>query len=278
MTMLMALLLAAAGPNDAETPAYRDLGLPLTLASEEQGYQEPEIRREATSRDSRESSQKFILSFGLIGRWTTPFGYANRDVYAVDNPGGGLILLFDSNLRWNDLFDSGWGTALTAEFTLVQGGRTGGTGRSRGKFSAGGYITFTQDHFGGDTVSDNFGNRFSTDDLTMNTYIVGGSAYQSMGDGVFVDGHFGIGAVHYAQVDAVYTFTGNNSFRGEFLEDTWNLALELRVGTGYTFGPLAVTIGMGSRMLMPPNNAGSVDLDSGMFFTFDIDLGIELGF
>lgn len=277
MNILTALMLAAAGPDADDAANLVELSLPLSLAAE-QGYQDPDIRRERTAA-AESSPNKYLLSFGLAGRWTTPFGYANRDVYAVDNPGGGVTLLFDSNLRWNDLFDSGWGTSLTAEFTMVQAGRSGGgTGRSRGKFSAGGYLSFSQDNFSGDSVSDNFGNRFRTDDLSMNSYLVGASAYQSMGDGVYVDGHFGIGAVHYAKVDAEYDFQFQPSFRGEFLEDTWNFAMELRVSTGYTFGPIAIYVGLGGRMFGPPDEATSVDMDSGMFFTFDVDLGVELGF
>ena len=286
MTMLMALLLAMTGNDADETPTLAELSLPRSLAWEEQeskpGYQDPRPRafdhEPAGSSREKESSAKFGLSLGIQGRWTSPFGSANRDVYYVDNPAGGLTLLFDSNLRWNDVFSSGWGTSITAEITFLQAGRGGGEGRGRGKFSAGMYVSFMQDHFSGDNVSDGHGNSFSVDDLTMNTYIVGGSMYQSLGGGSFVDGRMGIGAVHYAAVDADYNFLFTPKFRGGFLEDTWNFATELRGGYGYRFGPFAVTLGLGFRFLLPPNEAGTVSLDSGALMTFDIDLGFEIGF
>jgi len=277
MTLTLAFLAAVAGPDGDPLPSYAELGLPLTLGSAEQGYQqETEPRRE---RSERESASKFGLSFGIEGRYSFPFGYANRDVYAVDNPAGGVTLLFNGNLRWNDMFSSGWGTTLIAEVITMQAGRGGSYGgRGRGKFSAGGYISFSQDQFSGEHNSDGFGNSFSLDDMTMNTYLVGATMYQDMGEGVFMDGRFGIGAVHYSAVDADYNFLLTPPFRGQFFEETWNFALEIHGGTGVRFGPLAFTIGIGLRMLMPPSEASTVDLDSGILWTFDITLGVELGF
>jgi len=286
MTMLMALLLTLGGNDPDDVPPLAELSLPRNLTLEEQdsrpGYQDPRPlgyqADPSSSPREKQASQKFLLSLGIEGRWTTPFGYANRDVFYVDNPNGGLTLLFDSNLRWNDVFSSGWGTSFIAEVTMMQAGRGGGEGRGRGKFSAGVYVSFSQDHFSGDNVDDGRGNSFSVDDMTMNTYLVGGTMYQSMGDGAFMSGRLGLGAVHYAQVDAEYRFLFTQTFRSSFLDDTWNFAMEFQGGGGYRFGPIALTLGLGVRMLLPPDQGPTVSLDSGIFWTFDITLGVEIGF
>ncbi len=286
MTLLMALLLTLAGNDPDEAPPLAELPLPSSLALEEQesrpGYQDPrplgyQADPSSSSRE-KQATPKFLLSLGIEGRWTMPFGSASRDVSYVDNPGGGLTLLFDSNLRWNDVFSSGWGTSFIAEITLMQTGRGGGEGRGRGKFSAGAYVSFSQDTFSGDNVSDGHGNSFSVDDLTMNTYLVGGTMYQSLGEGAFLDGRLGLGAVHYARVDADYNFLFTPAFRGAFLADTWNLAMEFQGGVGYRFGPIAFTLGLGMRALLPPDGASTVKISTGILLTYDITLGVEIGF
>ena len=283
MTLLMALLLTLAGTEPDDVPPLADVALPRSLALEEQdsrpGYQDPRpLGYQADPGSSKQATPKFLLSLAIEGRWTTPFGAANRDVYAVDNPNGGIPLLFDSHLRWNDVFSNGWGTSLIGEVTLMQAGRGGGEGRGRGKFSAGAYVSFSQDHFSGDNVDDGRGNSFSVDNLTMNTYLVGGTMYQSLGEVAFMSGRLGLGAVHYAQVDADYSFQFSPAFRGGFLKDTWNFAMEFQGGTGYRFGAVAFTLGVGVRLLLPPDQASTVSLDSGTLFTIDITLGIEIGF
>ena len=114
--------------------------------------------------------------------------------------------------------------------------------------------------------------------MTMNTYLVGATMYNDLGEGMFMDGRFGIGAVHYSAVSADYNFAFSPPFRGEFFEDTWNFALEIHGGTGFRLGPLAFTLGFGLRMLMPPSESSTVDIDSGILWTFDITLGVEIGF
>ncbi|MBV8881540.1 MAG: hypothetical protein JO332_16355 [Planctomycetaceae bacterium] len=273
MTMLMALLLAAVGPDPDGIPTLADPPLPTSLAAEERiSPEQEEVRRE------REATPKFLLSLGLEGRWTTPWGSANHSLYYVDNPNGGLTLLFNSNLRWNDLFRAGWGTSLIGEVTFVQAGRAGGSGRGRGKFSAGAYVNFSQDHYSGDSVNDGFGNSFSVDNLDVTSYLVGLTVYQDMGEGVFLDARAGVGAVHFSRVDADYRFNFQPAFRGAFLQDSWNFASEFRGGTGYRFGQVALTLGVGLRLFLPPDEASTVKIDAGMFLTFDVDLGLEIGF
>lgn len=272
MTMLMALLLAAAVPGEDDAPAYRDLGLPLSLASEEQqGDPDPERPR------IKDERPKYNLGLEVGGHYSMPFGYANRDVAYL---GGGTVVI-DGSWRWNDLFNGGWGTSLTAMINVIGAGKgSGSSGRSKSKFSAGAYLSFSQDHFSGGNDSDSHGNTISVDDMESTSYIVGMLAYQDMGDGAFVDGRFGIGAVHYSAVDATATSSGilGTTVRNTFFEETWGFALEVRGGGGYRFGPVAVRLGVGLGLWTPPDTGPTVKIDTGIFWTFSIDLGIELNF
>jgi len=272
MTLVMALLLAAAGPGTGDDETIDLLPVPRTMSIEE-----TQDEKESHSKYEREDA-RFGLSLGVSGSWILPFGYANRDTIVVDNPFGGITIVFDGTLQWSDCFSSGWGTAITAEFTMVQAGRGAGSGRGRSNFTVGGFISFAQATLSGDRASDDAGNSFRPDDLTLNTYIVGATMFQSLGNGVFADGRLGLGAVHYSQVDATYNFKFVPEFRSTFLEDTWNFAMEVRGGGGYRFGPLAITLGVGFRMLLPPAAGDTVDLDSGILFTIEVDLGVEIGF
>jgi hypothetical protein len=278
MTMLLALLLAAAGPDADDAPTYADLVLPLTLASEEQETRTRD-RDQDSSSSRREYAPKYMISLGIEGRFTLPFGYANREVYYVSNPGGGATVTFNGNLGWNDIFSSGWGTSLVAEVTMMQTGRGGGEGKGRGNSSIGGYIAFSQDHLYGTNANDGHGNSFTAEDMTMNTYLVGMTLYQNVGGGFFTQGRLGLGAVHYSEVNAQYRFVFSPTFDAPLLADTWNFAMELRGGGGYRVGPFGFTLGIGGRMLFPPREAGPVaSLESGIVWTFDIDAGVEIGF
>jgi len=284
VTLLMALLLTAAGP-DPDAADWR-AGLPASLSSEEPQDQETRKEREAReARESRDRSEdrgpKWGLGVQLQGRWSLPFGSANRDIATFSNPGGGATVTYDSSLSWSDLFGSGWGTSLTVEVTMVRAGRgDGGYGRSKNNFTVGGYLSFLQDHFTGETVSDGAGNTISAEDLTMETYLVGGTMYQNMGNNVYYEGRLGIGAVHYSQVNGMFStgFPFNNTFEGNLFKETWNFAMEVRGGFGYKLGPLGLSVGMGFRLMAPPSAGSGVALDSGVLMTWDIDLGVELGF
>jgi len=273
MSTLLALLLAAAVPDTGDAPAYRDLGLPLTLASEEQQGVDPDPERPRI----KDERPKYNLGLEVSGHYSMPFGYANRDVAYL---GSGTVVI-DATWRWSDLFNGGWGTSLTAMVNVVGAGRGSGTaGRSKSKFSAGGYLTFTQDHFSGGSDADERGNSITVEDLETTSYIIGVLAYQDMGDGAFVDGRFGIGAVHYGAVEADGRSTGSfgTNVRSTFLEETWGFATEVRGGGGYRFGPIALRLGIGVRLWTPPDAGPTVNIDSGIFWTFDIDLGVELNF
>lgn len=282
MTLLMAVLLTAAGP-DSSADEWRAT-LPASLSAEEP--QDRESRSSREDRDWRESREersgpKWGLGVQLQGRWSLPFGSANKDVSTFSNPGGGVSVVYQSNLSWSDLFNNGWGTSLTAEVSIVKAGRgDGGYGRSKNNMQVGVYVSFMQDHFSGTTTSDSAGTKITTDDLSMNTYLVGGTVYQNLGEGVYTEGRMGIGAVHYSAVPGTLTSPGllGQTFQDTLFKDSWNFASEIRGAIGYRLGPLGLSVGMGFRFLAPPNEGSLVDLSPGAFMTWDIDLGAELGF
>jgi hypothetical protein len=43
-------------------------------------------------------------------------------------------------------------------------------------------------------------------------------------------------------------------------------------------GPFAIVLGLGCRAMVPPHEGSAMDLSPGAFFTFDLDLGVELAF
>jgi len=278
VTLLMALFLAAAGP-EADAARWR-AELPAGLSLEDP--QDPDMRREREARTARtDQGPKYGLGLQVQGRWSFPLGSANRDTASFRNPGGGVAGVYDSSLAWSDLFRSGWGTSFTAEVTVVRAGTgDGGYGRAKNNFSVGGYLSFLQNHLIGDTVSDGAGNRISVEDMALESYLVGVTMYQNLGHSVYTEGRLGVGAVHYSEVNGTFNvpFPFAQNFKGTMFRDTWNLAAELRGGLGYRIGPLGFTLGMGLQFMMPPDAGGAIDLNPGALMTWDIDLGAELGF
>jgi hypothetical protein len=213
----------------------------------------------------------FGLSAGAKVRWSTPFGWADGDVSWVSSPGGAVVFIDDS-VAWSDLFHSGWGAEIEIS---VQMGRTRDY---QGGMRYGGYLALEIDHFEGDSVSGDFGGKIRPDDLEMSTFIVGGKGTHSLSETTFAGGRFGIGAAHYSTVDATFSGPLIAGVKDEFLEDTWTFASEFRGHSGVKLGPLALTLGLGLRVLGPPREGDRLDMNSGAFWTFDVDFGAELGF
>lgn len=270
MTLIMAVLFVAAGPESEDWRA----SLPSAVSIEEP--QDPDSRK-----DREDRGPKYGLGLEFQGRWVMPLGSASHEVTNVNNPGGGVTLLYDHKLGWSDLFGSGWGTSLTAEITVVRAGKSDGAyGRSRNNFSAGGYFSVMQDHLLGHDSRDSSGNTLSPDDLTMGTYMVGGTLYQNIGNSFYAEGRLGVGAVHYSQVSGTFHYQPPTSvtFQGTLFDDTWNFAAEARGALGYRLGPVGLSLGMGFRLLGPPDSGKAAEFNSGNLMTWDIDLGVEIGF
>jgi hypothetical protein len=212
------------------------------------------------------------VNVAVHGRFVLPFGSADRDVFVY----GGGVFLVDQHLSWADLFHPGWG--FDVELDILPGDASGkGRARQPG-FDYGGFAAVLIDECPGSSVSDGAGNFIHPQNLNMTTILVGGKVIQSFDQGFFADGRFGIGAVHYNTVEATFGGPGIPDFHDELLRDTWTFAMDLRGHGGIRLGPVGLTIGLGFRFMVPPNEGARVSLDSGPLWIFDIDIGAEIGF
>lgn len=218
---------------------------------------------------------EFGLGVAVHGRFSVPFGSADRDI-AVAAGGGGAVVAIDEHLSWADLFDPGWGAE--AEFDLFIGSSGESLFGPDASFRFGVYLAVGLDHFGGRRAGDDLGNTIDADGLDMATVLVGGKLVSSIGDGSRVDGRFGLGAVRYSAVDAVVSGPATPAFEAELLEETWTLAAELRGHWGVELGPVSLVLGLGFRAQVPPREGASAGFSPGPFFTFDGDLGLEIAF
>ncbi len=246
-------ILAVPAPPEPELPGSLTLQDPANLGR--RGGQEPDFGLNAA----------FHLRYGI------PFGAADRDVAGISGPGGTVIVV-DQNLSWADLFDDGWSAELEVDVFM-------GTLREHGHvFRYGGYVSFAASHFEGDGVTDDQGRKMRPGDLDMEVFLVGGKIVQPTGENTFIDGRFGVGAVHYAAVSAVFSAPLVPAFETEFLEETWTFAFEVRGHGGLKLGPLSLVIGLGLSGMLPPDEGDGVDMSSGLLWVFDVDFGAELGF
>ncbi len=218
------------------------------------------------------SKGDLTVNAALHGRFVLPFGSADRDVFVY---GGGLFVV-DQHLSWADLFHPGWGFDLEFDFMF---GDSSGRGRMRTPgFDYGAFLAVMVDDCSGGSVSDSAGNFIHPEDLNMTSFLVGAKVIQSLEGGFFADGRFGLGAVHYSAVNATFGGPLTPDFQDELFKDTVTFALDLRGHGGIRLGPLGLTIGMGFRMLAPPNEGGQLSMSSGPIWVWDIDLGAEIGF
>lgn len=264
LLLTLGALLTLAGPNDPEEfrwPAMTDM--PAL---------EPRQDRELVDVErSRQSTTVLSVDAALHGRFSLPFGFAERNVISY---GGGFYVI-ESDLSWSELFDPGWGATLTIDISkrMTRSGSMGPAG-----FEVGGYISFQQTNYGGNTVDDQFGNRLQSGDLNTNAWMIGVKMSQPLQGQFYADGRFGLGAVHYAEVEGTFDPTFGPAFRDVLFKDTWTFAMELLGHAGVRFGPLGVTIGLGFNMWMPPSDGNNLTLDSGPMWNFFLELGVELGF
>lgn len=212
----------------------------------------------------------FGLSAGAKARWSTPFGFADGEIGWISGPGGTVVFV-DDTISWSDLFHSGWGGEI--EIAVTPGASRGHPESLRTGF----YLALEIDHFEGDSVSSG-SSQVRPGDLDMATLIVGGKGTHRLSEGTVASGRVGIGAVHYSAVEATYTGPLVPAVTGEFLEDTWTFAFETRGGVGVKLGVVVLSVGLGMRILGPPREGDGLDMDSGAFWTFDLDFGAELGF
>ncbi len=218
---------------------------------------------------------EFLPGLALHGRFIVPFGSADREISAIAG-GGGAVVVVDEHLSWADLFRPGWGAEL--ELDLFTGRSRDSVFGPEASFRYGAFAAAGLERYEGDRAGDGAGAAMDLEDLDLATFTLGGKIATSLGDGQRVEGRVGLGVVHTSEVDAVFSGGGAPAFRTEFLRDTWAPAIEFRGHWGVEFGPLALVLGLGFRAAVPPGEGDAVDLSPGAFFTFDVDVGIELGF
>jgi hypothetical protein len=212
----------------------------------------------------------FKLNVAAHARYSIPFGAADRSYITY---GGGLWVV-DHYVSWSDFFHPGWGFDLELDIFL---GKNGPNPNHQPGFNYGIAVVITTDEYGGDHVNDSFGHSLSIENLTMNSILIGGKVIHTLGNNFYADGSFGVGAVHYSSVEGTFNGIGP-AFRDEILEDTWTFASMFRGHVGFRLGPLGIVAGLGFRIQAPPSEGARISMNSGAFWTFDLDLGAELGF
>jgi hypothetical protein len=265
---------ALTAQEDVRLPADLWTDPPAAIAAPEpEESRLPELQDEfQRGRGGGAAKNDLIVNVAIHGRFTVPFGSADRDVFVY----GGGVFLVDQHLSWADLFHPGWGFDI--EFDIMFGDASGKGRMRQAGFDYGVFGAVLVDEFPGSSVTDDFGNFIHPQNLNMTTILVGGKVIQSFDQGFFADGRFGLGAVHYSSVSATFGGPGIPDFHDELLRDTWTFAMDLRGHGGVRLGPLGLTIGLGFRFMVPPAEGGRVSLDSGPLWVFDIDIGAELGF
>lgn len=254
--------------------------IPLLLSLSAQGLlpaADPEPPAALSLQDARprRESPAFGFTAGLHGRFSMPFGSADREISGYAG-GGGSTIVIDSNLSWADLFDPGWGVEVEVDFYLGRD-QHGGFGRGD-EMRYGFFVSLATDTYGGDSADDAYGNRVKVDDLTMTTLLVGGKVEGTSGPSVFFDGRAGLGAVHTNQVMGDFSGPLVPEFTTEFLEEGYTFVFEFRGHGGVELGPINLVAGLGFRFMVPPSEGDTIDLDGGLLMTFDIEVGVEIGF
>ena len=236
---------------------------------------EPPVALSLQEMRPRRDAPAFGFTAALHGRFSMPFGSADREISGYST-GGGTTVVIDSYLSWADLFDPGWGVEVEVDFYLGRD-RHGGFGRGD-EMRYGFFVSLATDTYNGDSADDEFGNRVKVEDLTMTTLIVGGKVEGTTGPNMFFDGRAGIGAVHTNSVMGDFSGPLIPEFTTEFLEDSYTFVFEFRGHGGLELGPINLVAGLGFRFMVPPSEGDAIDLDGGIFMTFDIEVGIEIGF
>jgi hypothetical protein len=255
------------------SPRGIDREFPMTLGSDELPSQEPPGpgRQDTGPRERRRSNEEeLVFNLGLHARFSVPFGAADRS-YAT-YPGGYYAVY--NYLSWADLFNAGWGLELEADIFFGQNGP--GYNRHPG-FNYGVALILQADEFTGRNNTDSFGNTLSLDNMTATSLQIGVKMIHAQQSGFYLEGMIAVGAIHYSEVDGSFSGPAFVKFRDVIFEDTYTIASTFKGGGGYRVGPLGFVLDIGLRIMAPPNT-GRISMNSGAFWTFDINLGVELGF
>lgn len=217
---------------------------------------------------------RFGMAVSAQGRLAIPAGAVDRgDTFVSGN-----VIVIRNRMSYLELFDPGLG--FTLEMDLMARPpppAPGGPGWERTP-AMGGYLAFECDWFGGDEATDDFGTRVETETLKLPQVYVGFKAQGTIRDNFYGDLRFGLGAAHYPSLQARIRPAGGPETEREFFQEGWTFAMELRMHFGLKAGPARFFAGFGGRLIAPPDEGETVGIEPGELWTFDLELGIELGF
>ena len=249
-------------------PPGDDPGLPLRMA-----FEEPELRVQVVD-DGGPDRMHFGISLVAQGRVAIPFGSADRGTAVV----AGNVIVIQNRMSYLDLFSPGLGVTLEADFMMRPPPPMPGGPPWERTPAMGAYVAFECDWFGGDSATDDFGTRVSPDTLRLPQVYVGFKAEGTVQDNFFGNVNFGLGAAHFPSLMAKVQPAGLPATDREFFQETWTFAMELRMHFGWRAGPAAFVFGLGTRLIAPPNEGATLSMDPRIFWTFDVDVGFQLGF
>jgi hypothetical protein len=209
------------------------------------------------------------VAFGGQARVSLPFGEADEgDIFVVGN-----TVFIEGHLDYSELFDVGYGFALEADL-MFRPLRDPEIDPRLQPVDLGGYVALGWDWYGGDQTHDKTGTIVKPETLQLWTVFVGIKGAGIVQGNFTGDLRFGMGAVHYPTLKAQFQPGG----RGELFSESLEFAMELRLRFGWKLGPLGLLFGMGGRLMAPPDNGRQSNLDPGILWTFDFEVGAELGF
>lgn len=224
-------------------------------------------------------NEDFYISVGAFGRYSWPFGtLEDHDIIISGN-----VVIIPDHLNYSNLFDAGGGFALEASVMFVRPPppQKGAYGQALPRDpTAGLYVSFQSDSYEGDSTTD--GNAFiDPDDLNLTAVLVGLKVTTDLGGGLIGEAHLGAGLVRYEAVDARVSLNGGGESTQELFEDSQEFAGEFRYRFSARLGPVGLVAGLGLRIMGGPDEGDSEVgdlLDTHAFWSFDFDVGVEIGF
>lgn len=244
-----------------------DAALPVRL-----GLEEPAFSLQMVGVETER--MRFGMAVSAQGRVAIPFGAVDRG----DTFSSGNVIVIANRMSYLDLFDPGLGFTLEADFMARPPPPVPGGPPWERTPAMGAYVAFECDWFGGGDATDDFGMHISTETLRLPQVYVGFKAQGTVRDNFFGDLRFGLGAAHFPSLDAKFRPAGGPETTREFFQDTWAFAMELRMHFGWRAGPAAFLFGFGGRLITPPDEGATIEMNPAELWTLDFEVGVELGF
>jgi len=224
--------------------------------------------------DPQIEAPRLGFALGAQARVAFPFGSADRGTVIAS---GNTIAILN-RIDYSELLNPGLGFTLEADVMSKPPPPPPGGPPWERTPAMGGYVAFEWDWFGGSRMTDDVGSSIRPETLKLPSVLVGFKASGTVEGNFFGDLRFGLGAAHFPSLEATFQQQGGPEFRGELFADTWAFAMELRLHFGWHLGPMAFVFGLGGRLMSPPRAGRNVNFDTGALFTFDLELGTEIGF